>query len=97
MMGLGTGSSQPLSGLYPAPGDGAGAALGGGAARAAAVGITIPVRMEQRPERRRDSAMTRCPSCRIQGAGVLPCLEPESPCAHPPPDVTNATMGPGSE
>lgn len=35
--------------------------------------------------------------CRIQGAGVSPCLEPEVPRAHPPPDVTNATMGTGSE
>lgn len=42
-------------------------------------------------------AVTRCPSRRIQGAGVSPCLEPEVPSAHPPPDVTNATMGTGSE
>lgn len=42
-------------------------------------------------------AVTRCPSHRIQGAGVSPCLEPEVPCAHLPPDVTNATMGTGSE
>lgn len=42
-------------------------------------------------------AMTHCPSRRIQGAGVSPCLEPEVPCAHSPPDVTNATMGTGSE
>lgn len=74
-----------------------GTAPGGGAARAPAVSITILARMEQQPEWWRDSAMTRCPSCRIQGAGVLPCLEPEIPCAHPPPDVTNATMGTGSE
>lgn len=42
-------------------------------------------------------AVTRCPPHRIQGAGVSPCLEPEVPRAHPPPDVTNATMGTGSE
>lgn len=40
---------------------------------------------------------TQCPSRRIQGAGVSPCLEPEVPRAHPLPDVTNATMGTGSE
>lgn len=73
------------------------AALGGGAARAPAVGVTILVGMEQQAELWGDSAMTRCPSCRIQGAGVSPCLQPEVPCAHPPPDVTNATMGTGSE
>lgn len=42
-------------------------------------------------------AVTHYPSRRIQGAGVSPCLEPEVPCAHLPPDVTNATMGTGSE